>query len=439
MKRKLWLAAVLAAVLCTLSGCASIGTDIAAQLRPPKAMGEQGAAEEALGAYIADTLNRDDYTLKYPRSGEYRSAFLMVDVDGDGVKEAIAFYDAENDKSHVNLLRQSGDTWHSVNDLAVLSADIHRVTFGDMDGDGVQELMVCWDMFSDRTYQLTVYALNGNRITERFSTACAAMTVADLTADGKDDCLLLHSDAQAVTASLWSMSAGAVEEIGRCTVDSYVQRMNTLQAVSVGEDRQGVVLDCEKSGDIAVTQLLYWDNDRLIAPLYSETDGANLQTARPSDTPSGDFDEDGQWEWPQCSPLPGHETGNAHTSTCRLTRFYSWDMQQQEVIEKFACVFNAADRYYLLVDELFSEQFTTLYSDSDRTLWVQTQSSKEGNGDAVFAIRTRKAGDAPPVEVDGYTFTTLVQSGNVTYQVWYDADNPYAINNETLRYLLTVF
>ena len=91
MKYKCIVAVLLAVVLCMFSGCTSLGTDIALQLRPPKAMGEQGAAEEALSAYVSANMKREDYTLKYPRGGAYRSAFLMEDLDGDGVNEAIAF------------------------------------------------------------------------------------------------------------------------------------------------------------------------------------------------------------------------------------------------------------------------------------------------------------------------------------------------------------
>lgn len=440
MRYKGLLAALLAVALCMLSGCASLGTDIALQLRPPKAMGEQGAAEEALGAYIAETLKRDDYTLKYPRSGEYRAAFLMEDIDGDNTREAIAFYDAESDRSHIHLLRQNDGVWHSVYDLSVLSADIHCVTFGDMDGDGVRELVVCWDMFSDRTYQLAVYSLNGDRIAERFTATSSSVTITDLTADGRDDCLLWHTDAQTLTASLWSMTAGAIVEVGRVTVDSYVQRLGTPQITTFKDGGKGVFMDTEKSGDILVTQLLYWESGRLVAPFYSEADGANLQTARPADVPAADVDEDGQWEWPQSRPLIGHtDAGDTHTSTCRLTEFWSWDKTLGEAVKKFSCIYNSNDRYHLLVDENFAERFTTMYSASDRTLWVRALKNGENSGETVFAVRCVAKGAEPPVDDANYTFSELVKSDTATYYVWYAKDNANAFNEEMLRYMLTVF
>lgn len=436
MQGKRWAALLLSLMLCMLTGCSSLGSDIITQLRPPKAVGEHGAAEEALSAYITQTLEADSYTLKYPRSGEYRAAFIMEDLDGDGFAEALVFYDVGADTSHINLLRQSGGEWRSVNDLAVFSADIHSVTFGDMDGDGVRELFVCWDMFSNRSYQISVYTLNGNHIAERFTSTCASLTVTDLTGDGRDDCLLLNADAQALTASLWTLSGNAMTQVGLCTVDGYVQSLKTVQTVDFEGDCRAVFVDCEKSGDVLVTQLLYWDDGVLVAPFYSAADVGNVLTARPSYFTAGDKDEDGMWEWPTCVPLQGHTAENGgHTATSWLTTFWSWDMARREPVKKFSCVYNDTDRYYLLAEDGFDARFTTRYEQESRTLWICTAES----GEAVFAVRTVPKAKAPAETEDAYTFVMLLKNEFATYEVWYDEENAYAINEETLRYMLTAF
>ncbi len=436
MANKRWAAFLMALVLCLLSGCATLGSDIVTQLRPPKAMGEYGEAEEALSAYISETLEGDSYTLKYPRSGEYRAAFIMEDLDSDGLTEALVFYDVDEEAAHINLLHQNGGEWRSVNDLSVHSADIYSVTFGDMDGDGVRELVVCWDMFSNRTYQVSVYTLNGNRITERFSSACSALTVEDLTGDGHDDCLLLNADAQALTASLWSLSANVMTEVGRCAVDGHVQSLKTVQTVTFEGDRRAVFVDCEKSGDMLVTQLMYWDDGVLVAPFYSAANVGNVLTARPAHFPAGDVDEDGAWEWPTCVPLEGHggESGT-HTATCWITTFWNWDMERREPIEKFSCIYNDDDRYYLLTDEEFTSRFTTRYDKETRTLWLTELETER----PVFAVRTVSKKGSEPDATEEYLFTTLLKNDVATYQVWYDEENTYAINEEMLQYMLTVF
>ena len=71
-----------------LSGCSAVGLDVENKLRPPKGTGEQEAIQQALETYIRKYVdNSGSYLLKYPQSGEHRSAFLVDDFDGDGQRE----------------------------------------------------------------------------------------------------------------------------------------------------------------------------------------------------------------------------------------------------------------------------------------------------------------------------------------------------------------
>ncbi len=81
-------AALLCAFAISASGCdgADIGTDNL--IRPPKTVGDEAEIEQL----IADTAG-SGYTLKYPKSGNYRSAIVYESTfDNDGTDEAIAFY-----------------------------------------------------------------------------------------------------------------------------------------------------------------------------------------------------------------------------------------------------------------------------------------------------------------------------------------------------------
>ena len=106
MKRKkntgrLVLAAAAAAAASLISGCALSALTAENVMEPPQPFGDgaaiQAVLEEALGPQI---------TLRYPRSGEYRSAVVRADVDNDSNEEAIVFYRqaTENTGAHMALL-----------------------------------------------------------------------------------------------------------------------------------------------------------------------------------------------------------------------------------------------------------------------------------------------------------------------------------------------
>ena len=80
---------IYSAALLTLifSGCSFRLSGINELLKPPKPYGTndelQAAFEESVGG---------DVVFKAPVSGEFRSSFIVKDIDGDGSDEAIAFY-----------------------------------------------------------------------------------------------------------------------------------------------------------------------------------------------------------------------------------------------------------------------------------------------------------------------------------------------------------
>lgn len=430
------------AMLIGLTGCTSFGADVESQLRPPQANGEQGRIEAALSAYIASTLTQENYVLKYPQSGEYRSAFVLEDLNGDGNQEALAFYrlGPENGTTHINLLHISNGEWKSVSDFEGIGSDIESVCFGDMDGDGVKELFLCWDMFSSRTYQLSMYSLKGNRIVESFTNNCARVTVGDLTGDGRDNCLLFHMGTDQLTASLWTMQSNVMEEVGQVVVDTAVQKLHADTVVALTESQNGVFLDCTKGGDTLVTELLFWDGKQLKAPLYN-SDVSSENTLRLPAIPSGDMDEDGAWEWPTCTLLRGFEADNvnAQDTTRWETTFWSWDAVAEQPVEKFSCIYNAVDGYYLQLEDGMKGAVTTRYNEMTGTLWVYPMTENGIADEALLAVRTTPNGQkTQDEEAVGYKFRTLIKNDMAEYAVWYSEEETTALNMEKLRYMLTL-
>ena len=83
-----------------------------------------------------------------PRNGEYRSAIIIEDLDGDKEKEALIFYKDEIESSvaklhYFNLI--DGD-WISRSDLNGYGNEVEKIMISDMDSDGNSELIVIWSV-----------------------------------------------------------------------------------------------------------------------------------------------------------------------------------------------------------------------------------------------------------------------------------------------------
>ena len=128
-------------------------------LRAPKLTGENAdlnmAFEEA-----ARRVRDAGIVLKRPSNGNYRSSFILHDIDGDGTEEAIVFYAFSDDKSapRMNDLSRAGGRWESVSDFPGSGIGVYEILFSDLNGDSIKEIIVAWKISETTTIKhMTIY------------------------------------------------------------------------------------------------------------------------------------------------------------------------------------------------------------------------------------------------------------------------------------------
>ena len=89
MKRTLWLLSLCAVLLLGLSGCDLYQPDVDSLLSPPVLSELQNEVDLALQDVVGE-----DFKLRYPSGGSYRSPYIFSDLDGDCAEEAVVFYTA---------------------------------------------------------------------------------------------------------------------------------------------------------------------------------------------------------------------------------------------------------------------------------------------------------------------------------------------------------
>lgn len=101
--------AFLAVCCLLLSACSSFQPNLTDLMQSPKLTEEQAEIYEAL----TNAADVSDVQLKYPKSGDYRSAFVMFDLDADGEDEALVFYNMPSWGGNVRImvLDHQQDEW----------------------------------------------------------------------------------------------------------------------------------------------------------------------------------------------------------------------------------------------------------------------------------------------------------------------------------------
>lgn len=377
--RRRWFAAFLAVLLLGCTGCSM---DVDSFLKPPLAQGEQQQIQTALETYIRDSgFSAVRYTLHYPSEGEYTSAFVVCGADGRPVQEnggtatqAVAFYSLPSapEETHINLLYRDAEEWVSVSDLTGFGSDILQVAFGDLDGDGVAELLTGWNTYNSRDHRLVVLSAAGETLRvlsdDRLYTQLYA---GDLTANERDDLLLLRSgSANTASAELLTLEENEFRSLGKAPLDGYIQQFGSMQLCKLSRAYRGLYVDAVKSGGVMITELLYYDGGQLCAPFYDPETNSNTATARRSGLAARDINGDGLVEIPAGTLLPGYEEGTEQSlpSYAWLTVWRAWDVVAGAWRESLYTVINTADGYAVALEKTQYADLTTEYNSVTNTL-----------------------------------------------------------------------
>ncbi len=420
MKRwyKQAMTAVLAAVLLLCTGCS---LDVEQYLRPPQTHGAQQAAQQALEKYIQDSgKDGNRYTLCYPVEGEHTAAFILCDATGRPVMDepgkatmAVAFYalDTAPNDTHIHLLHRAENEWVSIADTVGGSSAILQAAFGDLDGDGIAELVTGWDTYNTRDRRLDVFSLANGLATVAGSRVYNRLYTGALTADKRDSLVLLRVENGAVSASLNYVTDGALYTEGQVWLDSDIQQFTGITRCQLDEDTVGLYLDAIKNTDTAITELLYIEDGMLRAPYCNQTRRLNTATARPVGFAMRDVDGDGRMEIPQCRLLDGYNAGDSTPDYAYLTDWMSWDRTTGIWSVAVSTVLNVADGYYITVDGAQREAVTTTYDEKTHRLTLLTVA------DAKPLVRLQPIAEE---REDGYTVLFRESDEYAGCEVWFD-------------------
>lgn len=426
------LAVCLATVLLLCSGCS---LDVEQFLRPPKAQGEQQAVQTALETYIRDSgQGGNRYTLSYPVEGEHTSAFVLCTADGkplDGTDEnaalALAFYTmaaAPND-THINLLRRQGNEWVSVADVVGASADILQVAFGDLDGDGIAEMMTGWDTYNSRDHRLTVFSLAQGLTRLADDRTYNRLFVGKFNEGEQDSLLLVRIATGEVTATLETVKNNALVSRGQVMLDAEIRQINSLVLCRLTDGVNGLYVDAVKGTNTAVTELIYFDGERLCAPFCNQAARVNTITARPVGFAMRDVDGDGTIDVPRCTLLEGYGGEDSTADYAYRTDWCVWNYTTGQWSVKLSSVVNAADGYLVALDDNRKDTITTTYLQSERLLTLlDTQSMQP-------LMRLRPMTEESD---DGYVTLFKQTDGYDGCEVWFDETK---LDMDTVRYMVS--
>lgn len=383
MKLKRTAAAFSAAAILLLGGCNGLELGFEDVLRPPKTMGDEAEIEKLISSSAGS-----GYTLKYPKSGSYRSAIIMQDLDGDEVDEAIAFFKVKDELTNVKMLVMSelDGVWSVSGDFSTETTDVDCVDFADIDDRDGYEIIVSYTTYTPNTCFLSCYSYsNGETDAIKSGQSCSAFCCGNLDGNGKSEIIalsLFSADVEAKAVMLeYSENKKALFARSSAAMDPNVIKYRGMSFSDFSNGVRGLVVDGSFADEQVSTQVIYFNQELALLrnPLYKEKEKS--VTRRAGSVLSADIDNDRNVEIPVIEKLPYSGTDTSRTIADKLI-WYNFDPEDESLVKKSVMTANFGLNYTIKIPEVWqSGSYTALIDSSDNAMifyeWTDNELGQE--------------------------------------------------------------
>lgn len=309
---------------------------------------------------LSDTIHgllADGYEYASPTAGQNIQSVQMVDLNWDGRSEAVAFFRKPTDDKPLKIM-----IFHFLNGGYELAATIEssgtaveRVEYRDMNGDGMQELVVGWKIGPD-VQNVAVYSV-GSEQTMLMQTNYTRYSIQEMDGDGIPSLMVLRADAEgASVAEFYGWRSEAMELVYHCALSSTMAALSGGSVVSgmLDEDTPAVFVTGVNEEGMAVTDILACrDNGTLTNAALSRLTGLSAVIYPYRQLQPQDLNGDGIVEIPAPVGIP--ELGKQNDG---LVDWLHCDIEGD--LDRVATTYHCLSTgWYLLVPEDWVDHVTT--------------------------------------------------------------------------------
>ena len=319
-----------------------------------------------------------------PVSGTNIQPVQLIDLDGDGVEEAVAFFRNSADEKSLKIYIFRSENGTYVQDAVIegSGASINSIRYVDMDGDRSQEIIVGWRV-STEILAMSVYSARGRNMTPLMYTIYSRYEVLDFDDDGTEEIVILRSDTTGNPVAEYYDWEGNLLESKSITRLSMT--MAELQRVDVGALRGGetaLFVTGVAEETKAITDILMYKQDSIVNIVRNDATGVSSEIFRYTDLHPMDIDGDGVTEVPMPTILPSSLEDSSETYWQVYWRSYDNNGQSETVLSTYH---NLTDGWYLVLPEEWTDQIAVrqINGSEERAVIFSARQSDGSYKDAV--------------------------------------------------------
>ena len=301
-----------------------------------------------------DQVMEADAAYAAPVSGANRQSIQLIDIDGNGSEEALAFFRSSGERPLKICVFESLDGMYElVARIEGEGSSIESIEYEDLDGDGIREIVVGWQMGTG-VRMLKVYSMRNFQATELMTADYSEYALYDMDGDGKSDITVLRHDGaeKSGSAEIYQFWKNGDITNSRAALSMGLESIDRIKAGYIRDGRPALFVEGAYNGSGVLTDILALEGG-LIQNVSLGSDGISTLT-RSFVVYCSDVDEDGVMDVPRTVQL---SQNGENMGSFWLLVWYSYDVDGKENYT-MTTYHNFSDGWYYVLRDTWGENIS---------------------------------------------------------------------------------
>lgn len=309
-------------------------------------------------------------------SGENRQSIQLVDLDGDGGNETVAFFRQTDGSFLIKAYKKENENYVEIGSAEAVGLSLHSIYYPTISATGQKCLAVCWGIDDSSNYGMEVFYFDRGSMESLLNVRYSGVMVGDLYGDGLDELCFVSKDrsGSGLVFSVYSVKGNEYALDWETPLCSEAAEVASMEIGEYSEGRRAAFIDSVTGDGMYVTDLVAGNKGGVPVDLTSDSDMSGEGTLREAAVFCCDIDGDGLTEVPSADKISGFRYPD-EKNVIKWTEYGNTEKVKERTYHV------PADGWYLKWPEKWDDTVnavTTKYSRMTRTVFYRSSGDLSG-------------------------------------------------------------